>query len=93
MIAETRMGGTIDQIDGVVYFKSKTLATYSVLRIKLTKRHCNSYGCHVPQYVCIVHNLSMESNHHDNHVKVMKISTVYPIELLVRSFCQCTRPL
>ena len=30
MIAENRMGGTIDQIDGVVYFKSKPLPTYSV---------------------------------------------------------------
>ena len=36
MIAETRMGGTIDQIDGVVYFKSKPLATYSVLQIHLS---------------------------------------------------------
>ena len=33
MIAENRMGGTIDQIDGVVYFKSKPLASYSVLYV------------------------------------------------------------
>lgn len=31
MIAEKRMGGTIDQIDGVVYFKSKHVAAHASL--------------------------------------------------------------
>ena len=43
MIAEKRMTGTIDQIDGVVFFKSKF--TFYVSCIITAARYCVSTAC------------------------------------------------